>query len=194
MLHNVLALLEANDRAGRPVNIVIALRPDRPLNDVMAYPDIKLIAAYEPEIDFVWAYTSAGGRITRDQLPDAMRLRSSPRKSEACVELYNGPIVLPSGEDLACSCVAAMDALKDLKIGDINAASIGDIWRSDQMSKLRAQFSANSLNPTCAGCEMHRTLEFYRTPEGRTRAEINRARAAGQSVKRENISGRWQGS
>jgi hypothetical protein len=68
------------------------------------------------------------------------------------------------------------------------------IGRSDQMSKLRAQFSANSLNPTCAGCEMYRTLKLYRTPEGRTPAEINRARAASQSVKRENISGRWQRS
>jgi radical SAM protein with 4Fe4S-binding SPASM domain len=190
---NVSDLLAANAAAGSPVNIVIGLRPDRPLDEVMKHPDFAAILGYNPEIDFTWAFTSAGGRITPAMLSPSMRIRSIAAKREPCVQTYNGPIVLPNGSVLACSCVAAMDAVDHLGIGNVLEHSLGDIWRSQRMCQLRASFGTTFLNKTCASCDMYRDLELYRTHEGRTRAKISRARGAGKVVRRSKETGSWRG-
>lgn len=182
---NVLALLEANEKLGRPVAFEIGLRPDRDLDEVMNYPDFQKILSYEPELDFTWAFTNAGGRIKREDLPPVMKLRAAPRKSEPCVNLLNGPIVLPDGTALACSCVAAMDAVEDLGIGNVLKEDIGDIWRSQKMKDIRQSFGTEKLNKTCQGCEMYRNLDFYRTRLGRLRAETNDLRGSGALINRE---------
>lgn len=179
MRDNVLELLRMNSRRSHPIPIAIALRPDRPLEDVMNDPDFQEILAYHPELDFTWSYTSANGRIKRDALPAIMKLRHVSRRKEPCVNLWNGPIVLPDGTVMACSCVAAMDAVRDLGIGNILDRSLLEIWRSQGLKEMRASFGTESLNKTCAGCDMYRDLEFYRTGDGRRRAALNRARDSG---------------
>lgn len=184
MKNNVMELLKRNACRSEPLPVTLALRPDRPLHEVMRDPDFQPILARNPELDFTWSYTSAGGRITREALPEQMKLRVVTSRKEICVNLYNGPIVLPGGMVMACSCVAAMDAIADLEIGNIMESSLLEIWRSHRMQQLRAAFGTNSLNKTCAGCDMYRNLELYRTPEGRERASINRMRHKGQSAHR----------
>ena len=185
MHRNVTALVAENARLGKPVNISIGLRTDRPLDDVMRDPGFQDILSHDPEIDFTWAFTSAGGRIKAENLPPTMKLRRAPAKREACVTLFNGPIVLPNGDVLACSCVAAMDAIPDLLIGNVLRASLIDIWRGHELSRLRDQFGpGGTLNATCAACEMYRPLDLYRTREGRMRASLNRQRLAGDVVRR----------
>ncbi|HLZ39978.1 MAG TPA: radical SAM/SPASM domain-containing protein [Candidatus Sulfotelmatobacter sp.] len=179
MRENVLELLRLNARASTPIPITIALRPDRPLDDVMRDPDFQDILAFHPLLDFTWAYTSANGRLKREALPTIMKLRTVNRRPESCVNLWNGPIVLPDGTVMACSCVAAMDALVDLAIGNVLRSSLLEIWQSQVLKQLRDSFGTDSLNKTCAGCDMYRDLEFYRTHEGRQRARINRARHSG---------------
>jgi hypothetical protein len=183
MRRNVVELVERNAALGSPVAITIALRPDRPLDAVMADPDFQPILAHKPELDFTWSFTSANGRITRDILPASMKLRVVSSRPEACVSTYNGPIVLPDGNLMGCSCVAAMDAVKDLGIGNILQSSLHEIWTGAPVQKLRSSFSQGGLNPTCSGCDMYRDLELYRTSEGRRRATLNRARAEGRTVK-----------
>jgi radical SAM protein with 4Fe4S-binding SPASM domain len=190
---NVLALVEANQRLPEPLTITIGLRTDRPLDEVMKDPDFQPILAYKPDIDFTWSFTSAGGRVTREILPTSMRLRVVNSRPETCVQLYNGPIILPDGTVMACSCVAAMDAVADLGIGNVMSKNLLEIWRSDGMRRLRASFGTAELNRTCAGCDMYRDLELYRTSEGRQRAHINRARAAGEIVRREKPRGAFSG-
>lgn len=183
MRRNVLELIEANSALGSPVAITIALRPDRPLDAVMADADFQPILAHKPQLDFTWSFTSANGRITRDILPASMKLRVVTSRPKACVNTYNGPIVLPDGSVMGCSCVAAMDALKDLGIGNILQSSLAEIWSGRQVHELRSSFKRGGLNPTCAGCDMYRDLEFYRTTDGRRRAELNRARHEGRVLK-----------
>lgn len=190
---NVLDLLAANVAAGSPVNVVIGLRPDRPLEEVMRYPDFAAVLAYRPEIDFTWSFTSAGGRITPEMLSPSMRMRSAPAKREPCVQTYNGPIVLPDGTVMACSCVAAADAVDDLAVGNILEQPLGEIWRSERMRQFRASFRTDALNKTCASCDMYRDLELYRTREGRARAKISKARAVGETVRRSREGGAWRG-
>jgi len=190
---NVLALVERNRALPEPLTVTIGLRTDRPLDVVMKDPDFQPILAHGPDVDFTWSFTSAGGRITREELPAGMRLRVVSSRRETCVQLYNGPIVLPDGTVMACSCVAAMDAVADLGIGNVMTASLTEIWRNDAMKRLRASFAEGGLNPTCAGCDMYRGLELYRTSEGRERARINRARGQGEVVHRGKPRGAFSG-
>ncbi len=179
MRENVLELLRLNAQRETPLPITIALRPDRPLDQVMKDPDFQEILGYHPQLDFTWAYTSANGRIRRDELPAIMKLRTVNRRPESCVNLWNGPIVLPDGTVMACSCVAAIDAVADLGIGNVLQSSLLEIWQSQILKRLRDSFGSTSLNKTCAGCDMYRDLEFYRTRQGRRRAQVNRARYSG---------------
>jgi radical SAM protein with 4Fe4S-binding SPASM domain len=181
---NVLELVRRNRALPEPLAITIGLRTDRPLDEVMRDADFQPILEHAPDIDFTWSFTSAGGRITREALPAGMRLRTVASRRETCVQLYNGPIVLPNGTVMACSCVAAMDASADLAIGNLREQSLAEIWQSERMARLRRSFSAGGLNPTCAGCDMYRDLELYRTSEGRQRARLNVARASGEFARR----------
>jgi MoaA/NifB/PqqE/SkfB family radical SAM enzyme len=180
MRDNVTALVEENAALGQPVNVTIGLRTDRPLAEVLEDPDFQPILRHQPNLDFTWWFASAGGRITREILPEGMKLRQAPPKREPCVNLYNGPIVLPDGTVLGCSCLAAMDALDDLKIGHLLEQSLLDIWSGELLRQVRAQFRPGGcLNATCDGCEMYHDLELYRTTEGRRRARLNRERLGG---------------
>ena len=151
MRENVLELLKLNSRRAHPMPITIALRSDRPLEDVMKDHDFQEILDYHPQLDFTWSYTSANGRINREALPEIMKLRSVSRRNESCVNLYNGPIVLPDGTVMACSCVAAMDAVADLGIGNILESTLLQIWQSQLLKNIRGSFGTNALNKTCAG-------------------------------------------
>lgn len=182
--NNILELLEKNSLRSDPIPIAICLRSDRPLDEVMTEPDFQAILSYKPEIDFTWSYTSANGRITRDMLPEGMRLRTVSSRMEPCVQTYNGPIVLADGNVMICSCVASMDAFEDLGIGNVMRENLLDIWTSDRVKNIRLGFGAGSLNKTCAGCDVYRDLESYRTAEGRERARLNLARHEGHNLKR----------
>lgn len=193
MRRNVLALLEANSKLAKPLVITIGLRPDRPLEEVMRDPDFQPILKFDPILDFTWAYTPANGRIKREDLPSIMRLRKVTTKPEACLQTYNGPIVLADGTVLACSCVASMDAVDDLKIGNIKRETLLNVWQGAQLKKLRESFKAKPLNATCSGCDMYRNLDLYRTSEGRQRAKASRARFQGQIVTRTPVKKPFQG-
>jgi radical SAM protein with 4Fe4S-binding SPASM domain len=182
--NNVLALVEANAKREEPLHVTIALRSDRPLDQMLQDADFQPILAYDPDIDFTWSFTSANGRIASAALPKSMKLRVVKSRKSSCVQLYNGPIVLPDGTVMACSCVAAMDAIADLGIGNILQSSLLDIWQSQALQQLRSSFGSPELNSTCAGCDMYRDTELYRTSEGRERAKINTERRTGKLVKR----------
>jgi len=185
MKDNVTHLVEENARLGSPVHISICLRSDRPLSEVMRDPDFQPILKHGPTIDFAWSYRSVGGRITREMLPEQMQLRKVPPKKEPCGSLYNGAMVLIDGTVVACACIAAMDAVPDLRIGNVLENDLLEIYSSDATRQLRDQFRpGGSLNRTCVNCDAYQDCELYRTKEGRIRAELNRKRSAGMVCKR----------
>jgi MoaA/NifB/PqqE/SkfB family radical SAM enzyme len=187
MKKNVTQLVMDNYEMGSPVNICIGLRTDRQLSKVTEDSDFQPIRQFVSDIDFTWSFTSASGRISQHQLPKSMKLHTSPKKREPCVNLFHGPIVLSNGEVLACGCVAAMDAAPDLLIGSILKENLIEIYTSNLMHQLRNQFNSDGLplNNTCSKCDMYRNLEFYRTSEGRKRATMNRKRLSGNVVSRQ---------
>jgi radical SAM protein with 4Fe4S-binding SPASM domain len=181
MKENVTHLVQENERLGSPVHISICLRTDRPLQEVMRDPDFQPILQHNPTVDFAWSYRSVGGLITRDMLPEQMQFRKVPSKREACANLYNGAMVLFDGTVVACACIAAMDAVSDLRIGNILENPLLEIYRGGAMRELRDQFRKDGvLNRTCANCDAYQNCELYRTKEGRIRAELNRTRSQGK--------------
>jgi len=185
MKENVTHLVEENKRLGSPVHVSICLRTDRPLNEVMRDPDFQPILQHDPTIDFAWSYRSVGGRITRESLPEQVQFRKTPPKREPCGSLYNGAMVLIDGTVVACACLAAMDAVPDLRIGHVLENDLLEIYAGEATRQLRDQFrTGGSLNRTCAACDAYQDCELYRTKEGRIRAELNRKRAEGQVCKR----------
>jgi len=185
MRENVTHLVEENQKLGSPVHISICLRTDRPLNQVIRDPDFQPILQYNPTIDFAWSYRSVGGRITRDMLPEQMQFRKVPAKREPCGSLYNGAMVLTDGTVVACACIAAMDAVPDLRIGNVLENDLLEIYTGEATRQLRDQFRTNGvLNQTCASCDAYQDCELYRTKEGRIRAQLNRERSQGNVCKR----------
>jgi radical SAM protein with 4Fe4S-binding SPASM domain len=185
MRENVTRLVEENRRLNSPVNIAICLRTDRPLEQVMRDPDFQPILEHNPTVDFAWSYRTVGGRITREMLPEQMQFRKVAAKKEPCGSLYNGAMVLIDGTVVACACLAAMDAVPDLRIGNLMENNLLEIYTSEAMRQLRDQFrKGGSLNPTCAACDAYQDCELYRTREGRIRAELNRKRNLGEVCKR----------
>src|SRR5262249_36207244 len=140
MKQNVTDLVAENHKLGSPVHISICLRTDRPLDEVMQDPDFQPILQCNPTVDFAWSYRTVGGRITRESLPAAMQLRKAAPKREPCGSLYNGAMVLTDGTVVACACLAAMDAVPDLKIGNILEHDLLEIYASAAMHDLRNQF------------------------------------------------------
>ncbi|NQT15650.1 MAG: radical SAM protein [Planctomycetes bacterium] len=186
MRRNVTELVEENARLGNRVELSICLRSDRPLDEVLRYPDFQAIRKHRPNIDFAWNYRSVGGRITSDMPPKQMQFRKSPPKREPCVNLFNGAMVLYDGTVIACGCLAAMDASEDLGIGHVLEGSLQEIFTGERMQHLRAQFGKGGpLNQTCDACDAYYPPDSYRTRDGRKRAELNRKRFAGQVVHRE---------
>ena len=176
MRANVLALVKENARRGRPVEVSISLRPDRPLEDVLEDADFQEILAYRPKVGAQRLYSDAGGRIAPESLPKVMKLRVIEPRPTPCAQTFWGPIVLSDGTVLVCNCFASMDARETLGLGNILEKSLIEMWRSDQLRALRASFGTNHLNATCARCTMyHSPSSLYRRFE-RGRARRSRER------------------
>ena len=175
MRRNVLELVRENDRLGKPVEVTIALRGDRPLIELLKDPDFQEILEREPIVRSNQAYSDAGGKIKQADLPGTIRLRVLRPHTEACAYTYWGPSVLANGMVVACNCLASMDAERDIAIGDITTQSLLEIWRGPRMRELREAFAARRLNQTCAGCTMYQNLDPFRAKSGRDLAKLNRA-------------------
>jgi MoaA/NifB/PqqE/SkfB family radical SAM enzyme len=171
MRRNTVALLERNARREHPVDIRIALRPDRPLPEVMGQADFQEILAYRPEITFHWSFGSAGGRLLEQRLPPAFQIGDKRAARECCEYLFRGPIVLSDGTVLACCCSpAGMDFIDELSIGNILDSSLLEMWTGPKMGDLRARFEAGTTGAPCRGCGQYEGLDRFRTSGGRRAA------------------------
>jgi radical SAM protein with 4Fe4S-binding SPASM domain len=176
MRRNVLTLLEENAKRGNPIKVNLWLRPDRDIGAVMSDPDFQPILAYQPHIEFVWAFASARGKITREILPKPMRLRRPRVGKETCFYMFQGPVILEDGTVQACYRAPQTMDSRDLVIGNVMRSSLGEIWTSYQMRRLRESFQQGCAAETCRQCGLYENLATLRGPEGRKMARENRAR------------------
>jgi len=194
MRDNVLELLECNERLGWAIQrVAILLRSDRPYRELIQSDDFQAVLRYRPAIQCATSYSSFGDRLVSVDLPDRMNLFDEPNaKPEPCQRLYDSPIVLPDGTVVACECYSAMDAIADLGIGNILNDSLGNIWRSSRMARLRDGFIDGSINDTCRRCDNYQDLTLYQKAEGKERARLNRLRhEGGWEIRTPDAEGYW---
>ncbi len=175
MRENVLALLEANRRHGNPIEVTIGFRTNRTITEVMADPDFRDIAKFEPRIDFTYSFDDWLGAIDYEVAPEGFKMRIAPTQHEPCLWLYDGPIVFANGDVGLCGC-RDIEANSDLIVGNIMEASLIDIWRSERVKSLRSGFCGPGKPNICAKCKMYRDLNMYRTVEGMQRTYLTRKR------------------
>ena len=165
VLSNIHHFIDANEKRGNPVDFRIAMRIDRPMAEVFSGEDCRKIIARigSDRISVAFTFDNWAGKITQDQLPGTMRLRSSrdfghPRIS-ACSELYSGPMIYWDGKVGACGC-RDVDA-RELVIGDANKESIVEIWFGEQIQRLREEFMTPKIHKICDTCSLYNNLSVY---------------------------------
>ena len=178
MRGNVLDLLRENRRAGGPVEIVIGLRSNRPLEAVMADADFREIRAHDPQIDWSFAFDDWMGRIDFDALPEGFVKRDPQPQTESCAWLYDGPIVFTNGDLGLCGC-RDVEAKSELVVGNIKRRSLHEIWTSPEVKALRARFATPDKPDICRSCTMYRNLDNLRTFKGLERTRLTRGRLRG---------------
>jgi radical SAM protein with 4Fe4S-binding SPASM domain len=181
---NIQRFAKANAGAGSPVDFRVQMRVDRPLSEVVKYPDHVALAELlgSDKIDIKLRYDDWSGNITPKQLSGTMEIRTViPPRISPCSELYSGPMVYWDGSVGACGC-RDLNA-SELIIGNINDSHLGDIWFGKDIQKLRDEFMTASIKPICATCKHYNNLSHllsrhnkqylvsikpctYKTPDG----------------------------
>ncbi|MDE3154703.1 MAG: radical SAM protein [Acidobacteriota bacterium] len=157
MLANLVALLEENNRRGRPLNIEIAVKPtDEPLERVLAHPDFQRVNALTPQ-DLEETVRRQGfyvddwlGAVT---LPPYLKKRPLyPRAFRPCQLLYAGLMVYSNGKVGACSC-RDFEASSDLILGHVGEQSLATLWTGERLAALREDWRRrNHVPDICRSC------------------------------------------
>lgn len=178
VLANLLELLEENQRAGRPIDIVLGIRGDQTLAQLTASPDFKAVSALLPpdKIEIAYRYNSWGGKVGIEQLSPGMILKKPgslrhPRISP-CSQLYLGAMVFWDGRVGGCTCVDIN--AEDLIIGDLRCQSLADIWRGPQLAALRQAFVSGHLPKVCRQCNEYLNLSHCLRPDNQDFVQLHR--------------------
>jgi len=161
VLANIKAFATANITAGSPVNVEIQMRCDRPLAEVVKYPDyLELAELIGPgKIMMKFRYDSWAGKIKQEDLIGTMKLRRwTPPRLSPCSELYSGPMVYWDGRVGACGCRDVNAS--ELIIGDANQQHVGDIWFGHAIRQLRDEFMTDKIRPICASCTHYNNVSI----------------------------------
>lgn len=181
----IYALYEANTKRADPIPLILAIRADKPLDEVLADPDFAPLRQYDPHISFNHTFANSGGLIT--ELPPGMTFEAPypGLKRKPCFQTYAGLLVRSDGQVQVCACESAVNADEALVVGDLNEQSLGDIWRGERLKALRASFAGPTLNANCQACDMYYKAADFHSPKARERARVSRRRQAGEIVRRD---------
>lgn len=170
VLSNIRTFAAANKAAGNPVDFRIDMRVDRPLREVLDYPDYREIAELigPDKIGVKFRYDDWSGRITPEQLKGDMKIRSRlPARISPCTELYSGPMVYWDGRVGACGC-RDLNA-SELIIGDVSRKHLGEIWFGEEIRRLREEFTSKKIKPICDTCKHYNNLSLWAKPSNAER-------------------------
>ena len=163
MFDGLVALLEENDRRGRPIKVFVHIRADEPLTAVRKKPDFLRIASLIDGVDANLRFDSWSGLITPDQLLGGMRVRAVPAKHHPCWMLYWGLTVLWDGTVTACGC-RDLNASSDLVLGNARETTLSALWTGSRIGTIReAWIRAHQLPEICKDCSHYTpTTRFLR--------------------------------
>jgi MoaA/NifB/PqqE/SkfB family radical SAM enzyme len=161
VLANIKAFADANIAAGSPVHFTIEMRSDRPLSEVVKYPDYRELADVigADKIAGKFRYDSWAGKIRQKDLIGTMKLRTrTPPRVSPCSELFTGPMVYWDGRVGACGCRDVNAS--ELIIGDANRERLGEIWFGHAIERLRDDFVTSRIRPICDSCTHYNNVSI----------------------------------
>lgn len=176
MTGNVRLLLEKNVEADCPVEIKIAFRSNLTMQKTLSCPDYKEIKHLPHHVEFNADFDTWTGEIKEGDLLPGMHLRPlSKLEREPCYWLYDGPIVFADGSVGLCGC-RDFNANSELVVGNIMEQSLLEIWQSQKVQELRANFRNGKFPTICKSCSTYSNLDMYRRKPGTDRANLIRSR------------------
>ncbi|MEZ4223825.1 MAG: radical SAM protein [Polyangiaceae bacterium] len=169
VLANLHSIIDANEAAGSPIDIRLAMRADRPLREVRAYPDlIEIERRLGPgRIDYNYYFDDWSGRIKQRDLTGTMKIRPGwlRPKLSPCVELFSGLMIYWDGKVGACGC-RDLEA-KELIVGDVTRNHLAEIWFGEPLRRLREEFMTPARKEICSTCKHYNGLTMYLAPAAR---------------------------
>jgi MoaA/NifB/PqqE/SkfB family radical SAM enzyme len=157
----LLNLLKENERANNKVDIYIGLRSDIALSRLLKSPAYKRLNGFRFTLQYNIHYDSWSGRIKQEALSKTMRLRKLPKKTEPCLFLFKGPMILANGDMTLCGC-RDLNGDSELILGNIKNKSILEMWHDPRVKSIRRGFYLSQYPKICQDCSFYNDLSYYR--------------------------------
>ena len=168
MKANLLELLRVNAELGRPATIEVGLRVDRPVSEVMNYPDFGEVVRLADRVSSNAYYDNWSGRIESADLSGTMKIRPDAyklvKRRLPCAQLWVGTLILVDGTVTACGC-RDLNGDSELVLGNIRETPLRVMLRSEYFHKLQSDWLSGKLPSICVDCR------HYRPYTSLTRAE-----------------------
>ena len=152
---NITNLLKRNKELNNPVNIVLALRIDKPYDLFYKSRFYKSIINYinPRKITILESWDDFRGIIKQDGLPKGHKFKGlrfmDERKNTPCYALYRKLQILVDGTIQGCSCRIE----PELWGGNIkNYKSLHEAWNDKKIEKIRKDWFDGKLKKCCTEC------------------------------------------
>jgi len=163
-------LARVKAETGARLDIVLDLRVDRPLAEVMKDEGMAVLAPYLADgtirIDYEQLYSEMetwSDQITAEQLPGIMRLRSdAPLRPRPCKRLFSDVAVLADGQIRVCACRYHVTNYDDMIVGDTKTDRIEDIVFGPVHRRLLRRVAAGDWPKVCQGCTLYQPVDHPR--------------------------------
>jgi MoaA/NifB/PqqE/SkfB family radical SAM enzyme len=158
----LLNLLQKNELNNNRVDIYLELHSDIPLRKLLKSPAYKKLKRFHFHLHYNTYYDSWSGRINQEALSGTMRLRKLPKKTEPCLFLFKGPMILANGDMTLCGC-RDLNGDSELMLGNIKNKTILEMWHDPRVRSIRNGFYLSQYPRICQNCSFYNDLSFYRS-------------------------------
>ena len=174
VIKNILFLLDANQRTGSPIRVIIrmkTLQTEKEVKEAKLYQQIKELGAY---VDLTPVATSDsianwGGNFDKSQFfknyfpgltLNGNYKNYNVKNNAPCSQLWRNLVVMWDGKVVLC-CV---DMEGKVVLGDLNKNSILEIWKGEKIETVRKLFKNRSKSkiPLCKKCDLHQGWQYLR--------------------------------
>jgi hypothetical protein len=170
VLDGILKLVEAKKAMGSPLRIILALRIDRPLVDVMVDPGMVRLKPHLEDgtvvIDPDQIYSEMetwSDQITAESLPGIMTLRTDvPVRSRPCKRMVNDVFLLADGQVRVCACRIKVTNYDELVIGDTRTQPLDAIVHGPAHRALLQRTAAGDWPEVCRDCTLYQAQDLPR--------------------------------
>lgn len=184
VLSGIEKLAQIKRETGSKISIELALRIDRPLEEVLADEGMKRLKPYLDDgtviIDYEELYMEMetwSDQITADRLPGTMTLRTdAPLRSRPCKRMMSDLALLVDGSIRVCGCRYHTTNYDQLVVGDTKTQPLEEIFMGKTHRTLLQRTSEGDWPKACQGCTLYQPQDYPRTTWLAMAAQLVRSR------------------